>query len=225
MPRDFTVVNAEQRSPQWFDARLGRLTGSRAGDMLATIKSGAPSTSRRNLLMQLALERVTCESQERVVTTQAMQDGIDREADALRQYEHQTGQSLRYTGFLRHTALYAGCSLDGHVGDFEGVVEVKCPLPATHWDYLRTNTIPSDYRWQCIHALWMTGAGWCDWVSFHPKFPERVQMKVVRIARDETVMADYDAKVRAFLAEVDREYEAVMTLGDLTTVLTAAAVA
>ena len=38
--RAFRVVEAEQRSPEWFAARLGRLTGSVAGDMVATIKSG-----------------------------------------------------------------------------------------------------------------------------------------------------------------------------------------
>lgn len=220
MTRAFTVINAEQRSPQWVDARLGRLTGSRAGDMLATTKSGW-STSRQNLRIQLVLERLTCESQERTVQTQAMQDGIDREPDALRLYESLTGHNLRHSGFLRHDELYAGASLDAHVGDFEGLVEAKCPLPATHWEYLRTGVIPAGYRWQCVHALWLTGAEWCDWVTYHPKFPEKLRLKVVRIPRDDKAIADYDAKVRAFLAEVEAEYQAVMTMGDLGAVLKA----
>ena len=218
--RNFTMLDAEQRSPAWFAARLGRLTGSRAGDMLATTKTGW-STSRRNLLMQLVLERVTCESQERVVMTQAMQDGVDREAEALRLYEQLSGHALRHTGFLRHTDLYAGCSLDGHVGDFEGVVEAKCPIPATHWDYLRSGVIPAQYRWQCIHALWLTGAAWCDWFTYHPKFPEKLRMRIVRIPRNEATLADYDAKARAFLAEVETEYAALMTMGDIKSALQA----
>lgn len=219
--RCFSIVNAEQRSPAWHDARLGRLTGSRAGDMLATNKDGKPSASRRNLLMQLVLERVTCKSQERVVQTQAMQDGIDREADALRLYEHLTGHTVRVSGFLRHTALYAGCSLDGHVGDFEVIVEVKSPQAATHWDYVRSGVVPADYYWQCIHGLWMTGATHCDWMSFHPDFPEKLRSKLVCIPRDEKVIADYDAKVRKFLADVETEYDAVMTMGDTASVLKA----
>lgn len=213
--RAFTIVNAEQRSPEWFDARLGRITGSRAGDMLATIKSGGWAASRKNLLMQLVLERVTCKCQERTVQTQAMADGVEREPEALRLYEHLTGNSIRHTGFLRHTELYAGCSLDGHVGDFEGVVEAKCPMPATHYEYLRTGIVPEHYRLQCIHALWMTGAQWCDWISFHPDFPEALRLKVVRVTPKDAEHAKYDAAVRAFLAEVEREYEAVMTMHDI----------
>lgn len=221
MSRAFIVVDAEQRSQAWMDARLGRLTGSRAGDMLTTIKSGAWGASRKNLLMQLVLERVTCKSQERVVQTQAMQDGIEREADALRLYEHITGRALRVSGFLRHADLYAGCSLDGHVGDFEEIVEVKCPQAATHWEYLRTGVVPPDYYWQCIHGLWMTGARHCDWMSFHPEFPEKLRFKLVCIHRDEQAIADYGAKVRKFLTEVETEYNAVMTMHDTASVLRA----
>jgi hypothetical protein len=219
--RTFTEVLAEQRSAAWFDARLGRLTGSRAGDMLATNKDGKPSASRKNLLMQLVLERVTCKSQERTVQTQAMQDGIDREADALRLYEHLTGNKVRVSGFLRHDELYAGCSLDGHVGDFEGVVEVKCPMPATHLEYLRSGKVPEGYYWQCIHALWMTGAPWCDWVTYHPEFPENLRLKVVRIAPEKGAIDYYNINVRKFLAEVETEYNAVMTMHDMAGVLKA----
>lgn len=215
----FTIVNAEQRSKEWHDARLGRLTGSRAGDMLATIKSGAWGASRRNLLMQLMLERVTCRTQERTLMTQAMQDGVDREPAALKCYEQLTGNSLRHTGFLRHDELLAGCSLDGHVGDFEGVVEVKCPQPPTHWDYVRSGAMPESYRWQCVHALWMTGAQWCDWLSFNPEFPGKLCVKLVRIERDEKAIADYDKKLRAFLAEVEAEYQAVLTMHDVGAVM------
>ena len=44
--RPFTIIDAEQRSELWFTARLGRLTGSRAADMLATIKSGEAAARR-----------------------------------------------------------------------------------------------------------------------------------------------------------------------------------
>ena len=54
----FSIVNAPQRSPEWFAARAGRLTGSMAGDMLATIKSGE-AAARRDYRLQLALERLT----------------------------------------------------------------------------------------------------------------------------------------------------------------------
>jgi len=79
-----------------------------------------------------------------------------------------TRSILTSSGFLEHDTLMAGCSLDGHVGDFEGLVEIKCPQAATHLDYLKTGTIPGDYYKQITHALWITGAQWCDWLSFNP---------------------------------------------------------
>ena len=48
-----------------------------------------------------------------------------------------------------------------------------------------------------------------------PDFPDALRLKVVRILRNEPEIEDYDAKVRAFLAEVDREVESIRTLSDL----------
>ena len=36
----FTVVDCEQKSPEWFAARVGRLTSTGAADMLAKIQKG-----------------------------------------------------------------------------------------------------------------------------------------------------------------------------------------
>jgi len=67
----------EQRSEEWFQARLGKVTASRVADVLAKIKSGE-SASRRNYKIQLVSERLTGERQETYIN-QAMQDGIDRD--------------------------------------------------------------------------------------------------------------------------------------------------
>ena len=56
--RNFTIVEAEQRTPAWFAARAGRLTASRAKDMLAAIKTGE-AAARRDLRIQLVVERLT----------------------------------------------------------------------------------------------------------------------------------------------------------------------
>ncbi len=196
--------DAPQRSDAWFAARLGKLTGSRAADMLATIKSGE-AAARRNLRVQLVLERVTGKSQENGFVSQAMQTGIEREVDAAAIYEAVTGRILTQSGFLAHDTLAAGCSLDGHVGAFEGIIEIKSPQPPAHLEYLKTGTVPGDYLKQILHGLWITGASWCDWLSYNPDFPESLQVKLVRIPRDEGAIAAYEKAVIAFLADVDRE--------------------
>lgn len=205
---EFTIIDAPQRSPEWFAARLGRLTGSCAADMCAAIKSGE-AAARRNLRTRLVLERLTGRSQESTFQSKAMADGIEREPDAAAVYEALTGRFLNATGFLQHTSLMAGCSLDGHVGEWEGIAEIKSPLAATHLSYLRTGRVPDDYMKQVIHNLWISGAAWCDWLSYQPQFPEALQVKLVRIQRDEAAIKAYELLVRMFLAEVDKEAEEV----------------
>lgn len=208
----FTVVNVPQRTPEWMAARLGRLTSTGANDMLATLKSGGEAAGRRNLRVRLMLERVTGKSQERDYVSPAMQAGADAEADAVAAYEALTGTVLHRTGFLSCDDLMAGCSLDGHVGDFDGIVEIKSPLAATHLDYLKTGKVPTDYLRQVTHALWVTGAAWCDWFSYQPAFPEWAQIKLVRVDRADVDIDGYERMARAFLAEVDAEVAAFLKL-------------
>jgi len=207
----FTIIDAPQRSPEWFQARVGRMTGSRASDMLATLKTGkGEAAGRRNLRADLVLERLTGKPQEKTFQSPAMLDGIEREAEAYGTYEALTGQILTRTGFLRHDALMTGASLDGHEGDFDGLIEIKCPIAATHLDYIESGIVPGNYLAQVTHALWLTGAAWCDWMSFHPDFPLSMRTKIVRIERDERLIAAYEQELLTFLAEVDRKLDSLL---------------
>jgi hypothetical protein len=214
---NFTVIDAAQRSPEWYAARLGRLTASRAADADAKIKTGE-AAARRNLRMQLVLERVTGRSQERNFQSQAMVDGIEREVDAVSAYEALTGRLLQTTGFLAHNSLLAGCSPDGYLDDFAGIVEIKSPLPATHLEYLRSGAIPGDYQKQIIHSLWITGAEWCDWLSYQPDFPEPLQTKLVRVWAKDVDLKAWQFVVQMFLNECDREYADVRGLMEVAAV-------
>lgn len=219
------VHDVDQRSPEWAALRAGRFCASRAADMLATQKDGKPAAGRTNLRTQLVLERLTQRSLDSDFSSKAMQDGIDREADALAAYEALTGDLVRKVGFVAHDTLRAGGSPDGVIGNFVGLVEAKSPIPATHLQFLETGTVPGEYLKQILHLLWLTGAQWCDYLSYNPDFTaplDRLQIKLVRVVRDETTIAEYDAKVRAFLAEVDRKCASVATLADLTGTLKAA---
>jgi predicted phage-related endonuclease len=212
-PRPFTILDCAQRSVEWSTARLGRLTSSRAADMLAKGKKPSEeSASRRNLRMQLALERITGRVQERGFYSDAMRFGENTEDLARFVYQAITGQTLVTTGFLAHTTLMVGTSLDGHIGDFEGLIEIKVPLPATHYEALEEGKVPTAHHKQIVHALFVSGAKWCDWMSFEPSFPEKLRAKVIRVERDEEEIAAYEVEVRKFLAEVDAKVEKLKVL-------------
>lgn len=205
------VYDCEQRTPEWFAARIGMFTASTAADMLAKIKSGE-AAARRDLRVRLVLERITGYSQEAGYINADMQRGIDKEPDAVAAYEALTGHMIRPVGFVAHDELLAGCSPDGVVGNFDGIVELKCPKSATHLSYLRGKGLPAEYVGQVHHALWITGAQWCDFMSFDDRFPAPLQTFYVRVTRDDAAIAAYELAARLFLSEVDREVAELTTL-------------
>ncbi len=206
------ILTTDQRTPEWHAARLGKLTGTGAGDMLATIKSGE-AAARRDLRLRLVCERLTGQSQEDVFVNAAMQRGIDKEGDAFAAYEALTGNVASPVGFLAHDTLPAGCSPDGQVNHWEGILELKCPKSATHLGYLRSGRVPSAYLPQIQHNLWITGAQWCDFLSFDDRFPEPLQVFHVRVPRVELEILAYEKVALKFLEEVAAECEAVRQLG------------
>ncbi len=207
----FKVCTAEQRSEEWRQARVGRVTGSKASDLLATVKSGE-AAARRDYRAQLVVERLTGQPQDDTFVNAAMQWGIDKEADAFAAYEAQTGHMVRRTGFLSVVDLMVGCSLDGDVDGFLGIIECKCPKSATHLKYLRSDGVPAEHMAQIIHNLWVTGASWCDFVSFDPRFPPELQLIVRRVERDDKDIVAYSLAVSLFLSEIDREVAALQSL-------------
>jgi hypothetical protein len=207
----FKVIDYPQRSREWFSARAGRLTGSQAKDMLAQIKTGE-AAARRDLRCKLVVERLTGIPQEDGYVNADMQWGIDQEENAFAAYEAHTGIVARRTGFLCSDSLMVGCSLDGDVDGFTGIVELKCPKSATHLSYLREPRAPANHRAQILHNLWVTGAEWCDFVSYDPRFPEHLRLFVVRVPRVEIDILAYSKQAEVFLAEVDAEVEYVSQL-------------
>ena len=216
--RDFQIVDAEQRSEAWLAVRLGCITASRAGDIVATIKSGE-AAARRDYRLQLVCERLTGQPQEDIYVNADMQRGMDLEPRAFAAYESVTGQVVTRVGFVRHLSLMAGASPDGVIGDFDGLVELKCPRSATHLKYLRAGTVPPDHLPQLLHQLWITGAGYVDFVSFDPRFPEPWQVFIARLTRTAAAIGEYESKALAFLSEVDRECEAIGTMANVGGVL------
>lgn len=200
--RAFTHLQFEQRSDEWRAARLGRLTASSAGDMLATTKSGY-AASRENLRWRLVLERMTGRSQEKDFQSAAMLEGIEREAQAVVAYEAMTGHLVSACGFLQHSTLMAGASLDGYLGDFDVLVSIKCRQPKAHAEHLLSGTIPNDALQQMRHELWLTGAADHHYVSWNPDFPEALQLRVKVIHAADLDLPKFDDEVRKFLAEVD----------------------
>lgn len=212
-----------QRTPEWYALRVGKLTGSCAGDMLATIKTGE-AAARRDLRLRLVCERLTGQSQDDAYVSREMQRGNEMEAAALAAYETLTGQIALVVGFCDHDTLPAGCSPDGYVDGWTGLVSLKAPKTATQVRYIRGGRMPAEYVPQMLHEFWITGAQFYDFVSYDDRLPAPLDVFHVRTLRDEAAVEDYARKAKAFLAEVDAELDAIRTLTNLSGRLAEAAV-
>ena len=190
----------EQRSDEWFQARLGKVTASRVSDVLATIKSGEAAT-RSNYRIQLVTERLTNTSTKGYVN-EAMQHGIDTE-DEARAFYMFSKANVEEVGFVDHPTIeWSGASPDGFVGD-DGLIEIKCPQPHTHTLTLINKDCPQKYYNQIMWQLSVTKRSWCDFVSYQPSFPENLKMFVKRIHRDDEYIKRLEDEVKKFLTEVE----------------------
>lgn len=190
----------EQRTDEWFAARLGKVTASRVADVIAKTKSGY-GAGRANYLADLVVERLTGQKAQGF-SNAAMEWGTEQEPHARAAYSAKTGILVEEVGFIDHpTVAMSGASPDGFAE--EGLIEVKCPNTATHLEYVLAELPPLKYFTQMQWQMACTGRPWCDFVSFDPRLPERLQLLVVRVPRDDVYIAMLEAEVKKFLAELD----------------------
>ena len=191
----------EQRSPEWFAARCGKLTASRLSEALATTKSGW-GASRANIRAELICERLTGVPTEGYVNKE-MQWGTDTEPHARAAYEFHRNCDVALVGFVDHPRIaMSGASPDGLVGD-DGLIEIKCPNTATHFEALLGQPIAEKYIKQMQWQMACTGRRWCDFCSFDPRVPEEMRLFVQRVPRDDKLIATLEKDVELFLREID----------------------
>lgn len=194
----------EQRSDEWFQTRLGKVTASRISDVIAKTKTG-PSTSRYNYLIQLVSERLTGKKGDSVFINQAMQDGIDREEVARTLYTLKHGE-VDEVGFIDHpTIAMSGASPDGALKGVNGGIEIKSPIETTHTNTLMTQSVPTKYIPQMQWQMACAGYDFVDFISYNPNFPDHLQLFVKRLDRDNDYIRQLESEVSAFLAEVEQQ--------------------
>ena len=200
----------EQGTPEWFAQRLGKVTASRVVDVIAKTKTGV-AASRGNYLAQLVAERLTGQAADSFKSG-AMQHGTETEPMARMAYETETGKMVTEVAMIQHPKIeMAGASPDGLVGE-DGLVEIKCPNTSTHIATLMADKAPSGYMAQMQWQMACTGRAWVDFVSFDPRMPEDMQMFINRVPRDEKLIAEYEAEVIKFLAEVQETVDKLIQM-------------
>ena len=161
------TYNIEQRSEAWHEARCGRVTGTRFKNLV----SKETTDSYKDLVTNIACEIITGAAEETYVSP-AMQYGIDTEPEARREYETITDVTVTQAGFVipdeeHKYHNWIGISPDGLLPD-DGILEIKCPLARTHFEYIERGVLPSEYRYQVHGQLFVTGFKYCHFMSYVP---------------------------------------------------------
>lgn len=152
----------EQRSPEWFAARRGRLTGSIAGAALGL----APYMSQDDCLR--ALVRSAHDMPSEFKGNIATDWGTNNEDQARSAYELETGNDVTAAPFIPFED-WSGASPDGFVGD-SGIVEIKCPFGIRKDPHPVFKSIKDQphYYAQIQLQLFVTGRAWCDFWQWTP---------------------------------------------------------
>jgi len=201
-----------QRTDEWHNARLGKLTASRMNDATARTKTGW-GASRESYMTELLIERDTGAPFPHYVNA-AMQWGIDNEPAAIVAYELARNVDVAAVGFIDHPVIEnAGASPDGLVGA-DGLVEIKCPEIKQHMRTLLGEPIDGGYLKQMQWQMACTGRQWCDWVSYDPRYSLNKQIKIIRVPRDDKMIEKLEAQAIEFLAELDDKEAALRALYD-----------
>lgn len=198
------ILNLEQGTPEWLEARLGIVTMSKVGSLLVNGKSASGlGKDAYTYMNQLLGERITGELDDSFQGNRHTERGNALEPLAKELYTGLTGNAVEEVGIILNRG--AGYSPDGLVGN-DGLIEIKTKLPKYQVEVLLANEIPKEHIAQCQGGLWVSEREWIDFVSYWPGMP----LFVKRAYRDEKMISTIAMRVEAFYEEMDKRMTLVM---------------
>jgi hypothetical protein len=192
-----TILDCEQRSPEWLEAHMGIATASIFKElMMEGKKKGEPSLTRAQRVRRKAAEIIRQKPDPRDYTNANMQRGIDMEEEARTEYRFlNPDYQLTRVGFIRN--LKAGCSPDALV-NANGMLEIKTTFPDLLLEVKDKKEFPAEHRPQVQGQLWVAEREWCDLVIYYSD----MEAFIVRAHRDEAYIRELEEAVDRFNEEV-----------------------
>ena len=206
------ITGIYQGGEEWKQLRCGKVTASRAADVMDFKKSGTETEDRAKYRAQIVSEMLTGIPADYSLDTADMRWGREQEPFARAAYRDKYRVPVHQVTFVHHPSIdEAGASPDGLIIPMGlpndapvGLVEFKCPRTTTHMRYIFANVVPDDYKWQlAMQFCCCPTAQWIDFVSFDPRLPERMRMFVKRYTREEASadIAALNGGIIQFLSE------------------------
>lgn len=195
----------EQRSPEWFASRLGKITASGIDNLMKKTKYGESQYKTRYRL-ELAIERLTGKQANETPMNEHMRRGIELEPEARDLFAKISGLDVTECGSYQHPEIKnSGASPDGIVndGNMDFCLEIKCPAMVNHANNLMETKVPSRYKHQIMWQMACTGLMGCYFVTYNKDYPKDQQLKYLFVERDDKLIKTMEDAVREFDREVD----------------------
>lgn len=208
--------NEPQGSDGWKAARVGVITGSRAKDARDFKKNGESSDKRNSYAMDVARQRAGGSVPD-VYQNAAMRTGHEEEPFAAIAYFAETGIEVKEVGFITTPDRKFGCSLDRRVVGAKAAIEIKTMVSSATLFKAVVDGDISEYRDQCLFALWLLSLDWIDLVLWAPDLPK--PLHIVRINRDENELQRFEDDMVRFerlVSEFEAKLRTAMDGGDST---------
>lgn len=189
------ILDCEQNSPAWLEARMGIPTASEFATVMARSPGGKTyGKTRQTYMRKLAGELITGQPMENYQNGQ-MERGHAMEDEARRFYAFMKDADPQLVGFIRNGGK--GCSPDSLIGD-DGLLEIKSKAPHLLIEWLEKDQFPPEHKAQCQGQLWVAEREYIDLAGYWPDMP----LFVKREYRDEDYIEKLAEEVERFNTEL-----------------------
>jgi YqaJ-like viral recombinase domain len=183
-------TDINQGSDEWYQLRLGKITGSCFSKLLGG--NGA----KEKYPYDRASEIVTgCRSDSDISKIVHIQRGHGFESEARSLYVIKTFTLVSEVGLIQ-LGDYVACSPDGLI-DEDGIIEIKVPDSNNYFRQMLeisskgSNAIPHDHYVQMQFYMYVCGRQWCDYVLYNPQHVvNNKELFIHRVEREEEMQSN-----------------------------------
>jgi hypothetical protein len=166
-----------QGTPDWLLVRKGKPTASNFSKIVTAAKCDL-SKSADSYINELIGETFAPDFEPEFQGNWMTRRGTEMEPQARLAFQAHTALSVEQVGFVTHDNGILGCSPDGLIvdgGQYVAGVEIKCPAPGTHVEYVRAGGLPDTYKQQVHGSMCVTGIRqWHFWSYFPGMQPHHI---------------------------------------------------
>lgn len=186
------IHDVEQGSGDWMMLRLGIPTASEFHKIITPAKLEL-STQWKGYAYRLIAEKLLNRPMQSLEGLEWIERGKELEPQAVKVYEMTEEVETKAVGFITTNDGLIGASPDRLIVGQNAGVEIKCPAPQTHIQYMLED-FGNDYRIQVQGQMYVGEFDFIDRYSWHPEMPPHK----FRTGRDDGVIKILDARLREF---------------------------